>query len=143
MSKNIKRKCGFTVVELIIALTVIVVVSITALTIVLSSVSAKVNANNKTEAQNFANGVWECFKVSDSEESFLSNVSFAMNAELGEGQIDDSGYTVYTYQSEEYKFTAIIKIKYLITARSEFAVELVDKNGASIVSFTYEKGDGI
>lgn len=139
---NNKRK-GYSLVEVVIALSVIVVVSITALTIVLSSIATKTAAINKGEAQNFAENVWECFKVSNNEEDFLSNVSFATSAVLGEGQIDDSGYTVYTYQSEEYKFTAIINIKYSTTARSEFAVEIVDKDGDSIVSFTYEKGDGI
>ena len=142
MSKR-KRTGGFSLVEVVIALTVIVTVSITALTIVLSSVATKQTAIHKTEAQNFAHSVWECFKTSDNDADFVLNVEFAEDVTLADGTLDGDGYTVYTYQSEENKFTAVVKVLYSDTARSKLSVDITDKDGDSIVSFTYEKGDGI
>ncbi len=143
MSSYSKRKSGFTIVELVIALAIIVAVSFTALSVALSSVAAKRNAINKTEARSFANDTWECFKASESEEEFLSNVEFSTSAELGEGQTDDDGYTIYAYQSEENIFSATVRVKFSESARSEFAVEVTDKDGDNIISFSYKKGDGI
>lgn len=138
-----RRKRGYSLVEVVIALTVIVTVSITALTIVLSSVATKQTAIHKTETQNFAQSVWECFKVSDNEAEFISNVDFAEGVILSDGTVDEDGYTVYTIDSEENKFTAIIKVRYSETERSDLSVDVLDKDGDSIVSFTYQKGDGI
>lgn len=138
-----RKKRGYSLVEVVIALTVIVTVSITALTIVLSSVATKQTAIHKTEAQNFAQSVWECFKVSDNEADFVSNVDFAEGVTLSDGTLDEDGYTVYTFDSEENKFTAIIKVRYYETLRSDLSVDILDKDGDSIVSFTYQKGDGI
>ena len=138
-----RKQRGYSLVEVVIALTVIVTVSITALTIVLSSVATKQTAIHKTEAQNFAQSVWECFKVSDDDADFVSNVDFAESVTLSDGTIDEDGYTVYTFDCEENKFTAIIKVRYSETERSDLSVDVLDKDGDSIVSFTYQKGDGI
>lgn len=138
-----KNKRGYSLVEVVIALSVIVTVSITALSIVLSSVATKVNAINKTEAQSFADNVWESFKAADTQDEFLSLVSFSEDVTLTESETDESGNTIYTYYSEEHKFTAEIAVRYSENARSEFSISVTDKDGDSIISFSYRKGDGI
>ena len=137
-----KNKKGYSLAEVVIALTVIVAVSTAALTIVLSSMATKMAAVNKTQAQNFAHSLWECFKASESHEEFLSNIAFAENVSLVAQSTDQDGFTVYQYDSDQNKFTAIIKVNYTHTARSAFAVDINQKDGGNIVSLTYEKGDG-
>lgn len=129
------NKKGFSLAEAVIALSVIVIVSVCALTIVLSSISAKQTAIDKEKAQYFANNAWECFKASDSEEGFISNMEFAesVTLEFTDGEC--------TYTSETYKFTAKITIDYTAT-RPTFDIAVTDKDGNEIIAFTYEKAKG-
>ena len=138
-----KNKRGYSLVEVVIALSVIVTVSITALSIVLSSVATKVNAINKSHAQGFADNVWESFKAADTQDEFLSLIAFSEGATLTEGVTDESGKTTYTYYSQENKFTAEIAVSYQENARPELEVIVTDKDGDEIISFSYRKGDGI
>ncbi len=137
------RKNGFSLVEVVIALSVIVVVSITALSIVLSSIVTKANAINKSHALSFADNVWESFKAAETQDEFLSLVSFSEGATLTDGRTDERGNTVYTYHSETYKFTAEIAVRYPEDARPELTVTVADKDGDDIISFSYRRGDGI
>ena len=133
---KIFKKNGYSLVEAVIALSVITIVSITAFSIMLSSISTKVSAINKTEAQNFASDILECFKASENEEEFLSLVDFAeddISLEGGEGS--------YTYYSEKYKFTANISVSYPIDGRSELLVDVSDDDGENIISVPYKKGN--
>lgn len=143
MSNVQKRKGGFSLAEVVIALSVIVIVSVTSLSIVLSSMAAKAAAVDKTEAQSFASNVWECFQASENDAEFLSYVSFSEGVALGDGQTDENGYKVYTYHSEKNTFTAQIKVKFPENERSDFSIDVTDKDGDSIVSFSYRKGDKV
>ena len=106
------NKNGFSIAEVVIALSVIVIVSISALTIVFSSIVTKNSAINKAAAQNFANNVWESFKAAETEEEFLSLVNFAEEIELTESAPGENGSTVYIYSSEKRNFTAVIWVTY-------------------------------
>ena len=88
---QIKSKKGYSLVEVIIALSVIVVVSATALTVILYSISLRHAEIHKSEAQNFAENVLECFVTVANDESvpmeqksneFERLVKFAEEAEL-------------------------------------------------------------
>lgn len=137
-----RSKRGYSLVEVVIALSVIVTVSVTALSIVLSSVAAKTNAINKSCAQSFAENVWESFKAADTQDEFLSFVAFSEDAVLTESTPGGSEETIYTYYSEKHKFTAEIAVLYPENARPELTVTVTDKGGDEIVSFSYRKGDG-
>lgn len=126
------KNSGISIVEAVIALTVIVLVSATALTIVLSSVSAKVAAVDKSQAQNFASDAWECFKASETEEEFIENMRFAKGAEL----IFNEGICEYT--SEKYRFSAEIFLNYA-ASRPVFSIS-VKYQGKELISFSYFKG---
>ena len=138
-----KNNRGYSLVEVVIALSVIVIVSVSALSIVLSSVATKVNAINKSHAQSFADNVWESFKAADTQDEFLSLIAFSEGTTLTEGVTDESGKTTYTYYSQENKFTAEIAVSYQENARPELEVMVTDKDGDEIISFSYRKGDGI
>ncbi len=124
------KKKGFSLMEAVIALTVVVIVSFAALSLVLSSATAKVNAVNKSKAQYFAYDALECFKASESISDFESNMLFAADIEI---KLDENGQ--FTYLSEENKFTAEITV-----IDNTFKIEVLDKNKKEIISFDYTKG---
>lgn len=79
---RVRKKKGFSIVEVVIALTVIVIVTFSALSIIMASTTKRVNAINKTEAQNFASDILECFKASNSFSEFQDNVYYALDESL-------------------------------------------------------------
>lgn len=85
------NKKGFSLAETVIALAVIVVVSITALTIVMSSIKNKVNIATKLDAQNFAYNALECFKVSSDDDGFKTLVEEIVGQDNLREVEDDSG----------------------------------------------------
>lgn len=139
MIKTNNKKRGFSIMEAVIALAVIVLVTAAALTVVLAAISARVKAVNKSEAQNFAYNVWECFKVSDDIGEFEANVKFAEGVKLDEPTPDASGNQVYTYTSEKNKFTAIITVDFI---SGEFYIYVENNKTEEIVSFDYIKEGG-
>lgn len=142
MSKLRKRN-GYSIVEVVIALAVIVTVSMTALSIALSSVAAKVNVINRSYAQGFADNVWESFKVAQSQDEFLSLIVFSEGTMLTEKANDGNGKVTYIYYSQKNKFSSEIVVSYEENARPELEVVVTDKNGGEIISFSYRKGGGI
>ena len=140
---KIRNKKGFSLVEAVIALSVIVAVSVTALTIMLSSITARENAVNKFRAQSFAESVWESFKSADTQSEFLSDVFFAEGVMLTDGVTDENDATVYTYVSEKNKFEAEIRVSYPDDGDSELNIAVSDEDGDEIISFSYRKGGGI
>lgn len=134
---NMKRKNGFSLVEVVISLAVIIIVSATALTIVLHSIADKATAVHRTQAQNFSYNVWECFKAADSADEFETLVAFAEEEDLTE----ENG--MYVYTSEEHKFTAQIQAVFSENGKGAFQITVNDKNEKEIVAFSYTKGGGI
>ena len=133
-----RRRGGFSLVEVVIALTVIVVVSVTGLSIALSSVATKESAKNKSYAQNLADNVWECFKAADDVAEFLRLAEFA-GCEL---TLNEDG--TYSYSHPDYNFDSQITVDYNSedgTPRPTLDILITDKDGGrEIISFTYKKG---
>lgn len=139
MIKINNKKRGFSIMEAVIALAVIVLVTAAALTVVLAAISARVKAVNKSEAQNFAYNVWECFKVSDDIGDFENNVEFACDGlNLRDYIAEENGNTAsYSYDSTKNNFTATITANF---ADGKFNITVKDNKGDDIISFPYEKG---
>lgn len=149
-------KKGFSLAETVIALAVIVVVSITALTIVMSSIKNKVNITTKLDAQNFAYNALECFKVSSGEkeessdksdfEELLNQIAEESNLTLEEDNNEDNedetggGETPSTdpndeTESPEEKYTYVSSRGYT----AEIKVNFTPKNGLCSFSITITK----
>ena len=139
---KLKRKKGFSLVEVVIALAVIVIVSAGAITIIISSFAAKTKTINKSNAQSFADNLWESFKVSESADEFESAVAFSVGIEL-EGETGTNGKTVYTYILPESNFEARISVGFSDIERDEFEISIFEDDGDSIISFSYNKGGEI
>ena len=146
---NNKRKAGFSMVEVIISLAIIVMISITAISITLSSIANRMTIVNRTHGQYFADNVWECFKAAENKSEFESLLNFAYP-----GQDDDTSDVDFTFpnasdvdgeysypvESERYKFTATVTVTYIEDERPTLFVEVKELDGDEIISFTYEKG---
>ncbi len=137
---KLKNKKGFSLVEVVVALAVIVIVSAAAITIILSSFASKNTIIDKSKAQSFASNVWESFKAADGQEEFLALVSFSEGVELSEVENEGEGKTVYTYFFPESEIEARISVDFSETERDELEIDIID-DGKSIVSFSYRKGD--
>lgn len=161
-----KNKGGFSLVEVVVAMAIIVIVSATALTIALSSVNAKINAVNKTQAIYFADNVWECFKAADTKKEF-DELLKAIHEYYGEdsneedsndehfekehykfGALEKRGdvtYYIYTHKSGKYQFIAEIAVRYAANERPTLKINISDgtdgEGGKEIISFSYEKGE--
>ena len=145
-----KKKKGFSLVEVAIALAIITIVTVTALTIALNSITPKINNNNRSHAQNFANNVWQCFQEAESNDDVFALLSFSYDLKdnMTATETDGEGYTTYTYTSAEHKYTATIKMRfpqdeYPAIKRPDMEITVVDGKDKEIIHFTYTKGDGV
>ena len=136
MSKRntLKRKRGFALAETVIALTVVLMVSAAALTMIMSSILVKTTSIIETEARGFASDALECFKVSDDHDAFKENLEFAVGKPLTDRNDADPNAYQYVFDG----FVANIKVNDDLT---EFEIQLVNKN-EEILAFTYRKGGG-
>ena len=138
------KKRGFSIIEAVIALAVIVIVTTSALSLVLSSIARKAEAAKQSTAQDFAEDVWECFKAADEYSEFTSNFNFAIGDGLSEGETNGDGEMLYTYSSENMDFDADILVRYANGERATFEISVTNTDGDNtkeFVSFSYVKGD--
>ena len=137
MSKRntLKRKRGFALAETVIALTVVLMVSAAALTMIMSSILVKTTSIIETEARGFASDALECFKAADNKTEFENNLKFAMGVvELDDNEKTDPNAYRYVFDG----FVANIKVNDDLT---EFEIQL-NKKAEEILAFTYRKGGG-
>ena len=119
LKNYLKCRRGFTMAEVIIAFAIISVVSIATLSLVFSSFTATKNANNRLDAQNYAEDVIECYRVTDSEAEFQNAVTFALGQEYTGGAItlDGSGYILtIDYSREKVEVTVSRGDKQIVEA---------------------------
>ena len=138
-----QRRGGFVMAEVVIALSVILIVMVSALSIAIYSVGAKNKTVNESKAAAFAENLLECFKEATSEEEFLSLVKFAEGEELNDKNATEN-IGSYTHALGKSAFIATIAVNYS-TDRPKFEIKIIDENNedeeeSTIVSFSYEKG---
>lgn len=84
MNKLFKRKGGFSLMEVVVAMAIVVMVTASALTIAMYSTTSRVKDVDKNRALNCAHNIVECFKASTNASTFETNFAFAENAENAE-----------------------------------------------------------
>ena len=139
---RMRKKSGFSIAEAVVALAVIVIVSIGSVSVVSGSITARANAINNTKAQNFADNLLECFKVSENPNDFRLKVNFAEGVALVYTDTDGKTYETYTYENIRNNFKAEITVKFPESERPSFEIDVTNLDGdKSIISFSYVKGD--
>lgn len=134
MMRNATRKKGFSLAEVVIALSIILIVSLAAMSIALSSVSVTAKAVELSKAQGFAENALECFKAAENEAELRELIEFAEGVEL-----TDDGDSVYLHTLGDGRFTAQIKVGFPENAEKTFELILLDKDGNEHLSLSYHK----
>ena len=133
-----KRNRGFSIMETVIALVVIVLVTAAALSITMAAISARVKMSNYSEAQDFAHNVLECFKAADGADEAEKIDNFEKNVEFAGYEFSPRVASAYTYSAGN-KFTAYIKADFQ-NGIFEIKVTEFGKNDKVIIEFDYTKG---
>ena len=84
MFKSLKtrnKKRGFTLVETVVGLTIIAIVATAALSLYFNSEKAVQSAHQKQQAQFHVSNIIACYRVSNDESEFKTNVAFALDVE--------------------------------------------------------------
>jgi len=136
---NNKRKAGFSMVEVVIALAIILAVSIVAISITLSSITNRITIVNRTRAQYFADNVWECFKAETEENEYVELLEFAYPYTDGTFDPVNVDFSSGLVESTKYNFRAEITVDYTDRPTITVDVRELDDND-EIISFTYTKG---
>ena len=140
MRRAFKNKKGFSLTEIAVALSMITVVSVCAITIIVYSVSSSKRSADISEAQMFAADLRECFIVSDSDDEFIRAVKFAKGIELR--RLDDGSY-LYTSDKHGYEAAVVLNFSSDRRVTSSFSIKMVDDEQRELISFSYEKGGGV
>ena len=123
MIKTVKSRRGISMVEVVVALTVIVIVSAAALSLITAHTHLEARTAQTIEATNIAENAVECFRFDSTEEDFK-------NAFLQTGVSYDETEGIYTSGS----LTAEIVID-----GSEITVVVKNASGDTLVDVTYTK----
>lgn len=124
-----KNKKGFSITEVVIAMVIVTVVSISALSVVLGSVNTKAAAVSRTKAQDFAANALECYKANPTD--FITYL-YRVYDDLSMTGNDASGVTVYRYTGTDWE--AEMRV-----SANEFNITVTDDDGDEIISLTYSR----
>ncbi len=104
MSKvnSIKNRRGFTVVELVVAMAIIVIVSATAIGLINTQNTVHLRTTQTIEATNMAENAIECFRWAETEAKFVE--SYAKTGVTLSGNTSE-GITVYTFEKSNMNVT--------------------------------------
>ena len=100
------RKRGFTVVELVVALAVILIVSATAIGLVNTQNTIYLRTMQTTEATNMAENAIECFRFAGKNDESFEDLFEKTGYDLQPETVD--GATVYTVESNGMEVTITI-----------------------------------
>lgn len=128
-----KKKAGFSMTEVVIAMAVVVIVSIASATVLKSSTTIAQKTISQTTARNFAANAVECFKVASGDE-FKNLLDYAA---ADTGITFDEGKSVgstYCYRQED-RFVAEITVD-----SGTIKITVKDNHEKEIIALTYTKG---
>lgn len=143
MKRN--HKAGFSLMEAVIAMAVVVIVSIAATTAMLGAVNIKATTIQQTTAQNFAANALEGFqaltgeemeKVSETKNAYSDYLYFLTGQDC-QGTETAENSNIYRYVYSETGWTAVIEINYF---KRTFHIDVTGKNETNIVTLDYRKG---
>ena len=81
------NKRGFTLAESVLALAIISIVSVSTLSLILSAQRSTISAAQKQQAQLYAADIISCYRVSENDTDFASNVNFALGKPIDDNTI--------------------------------------------------------
>ena len=135
MRKNTRK--GFSLLEALVSLTVVVIVSIATVSLMLTSARLDGENMRSFEAHNQAENAVECFRFAESENEFLQAFAKSLQTPVEEGELptfeEIEGQNVFSQNGYVVTFTA------LDFGNNKFAYT-ASENGVEIYTFIYENG---
>lgn len=124
-----QNKKGFSITEVVIAMVIIAIVSVSALSAVIGSVNAKAAAANRTAAQDFAANALECYKATSNPNDFYTylHTIYTEVKQSGNETEQKCTYAGTGWQAE------------MTVSATDFHIEITDDDGNTIVKYDYEK----
>ena len=123
-NKNRSRR-GISLVEVVVALTVIAIISSAALSLVISSARVDANSLRSTQVMMAAENVLECYRFAESKEEFA-----ALLEKTGDYKGSDG---VFVLTEKSY----VITVHYTNT---KLTFSATDGDGEEIYSYEFDKG---
>ncbi len=130
-----KKKNGFSMVEVVIALAVVLIVSATAITITIYSITTKQDEINRNEALNLTENIWNCFKAAENEDEFFALVDFS------DGVAFQQKNGAYVYSPSIHEYTVRMTFDFdPASGKKSLDITALDRKGKAIVEFDYTVG---
>lgn len=137
-----KRNRGFTVVEVVIAMAIIVIVTVAAVSLFVSAQNARKSLLATSNAQHFAEDARLAFRTADDETEFLSYLTFAREGTtLTDAGVASDGTHTYLYVNGTHGYTATLAVRYSTAERSTFSIRITRGEDHELLRLSYEKGD--
>lgn len=131
-----KKKAGFSMTEVVIAMAVVVIVSIASATVLKSSTTVAQKTISQTTARNFAANAVECFKVAPEgdTEAYKNLLTYAIDGTPIAYDSANSSENTYYYRQED-RFVAEITVD-----SGTIKITVKDNHEKEIIALTYTKG---
>ena len=125
-NKNRSRR-GISLVEVVVALTVIAIISSAALSLVISSARVDANSLRSTQVMMAAENALECYRFAESEEEFA-----ALLEKTGDYKKVDDAYVL-----TEKAYVITVNVNYTDT---KLTFSATDSDGKEIYKYEFNKG---
>ena len=105
MKVNSKKR-GFTIVELVVAMTIIVIVSATAIALINTQNTIHLRTMQTIEATNMAENAIECFRYVDSVDEF--ETAYAKTGVTVQNKTTDNAKTTFSFEESNMNVTITV-----------------------------------
>lgn len=124
--RDIGRR-GMSLVEVVVSLSLIMVISAAAFSLVLSSSKVEIEAMRSTEITMFADNSYDCFRYAENESEF-----YELLQKLDEGFVRDSG----KFLLEKNNFA----IEIIVAEYKNLSFTAYDTDGEKLYSYEFTRG---
>ena len=128
--EKVKNRGGFSIVEVVVGLTVVVMVTIAALSVTLASVQMEAKYLNETTALCACESVVACVRFADNADD-LQN---ALEKLAVDGSVDDSVAGKYSFQQNTVRVSVVFNLDF-----TNFEITVWTMSDEPIQQVTYEK----
>lgn len=137
---SIKNRRGFTVVELVVAITIIVIVSATAIGLINTQNKIHQQTMQTVEATNMAENAIECFRWANSISEFETAYEKTFNGKITIEGNTENGLTDYIFEKNGMTVTIEIATKTEENAKTLYTLTFnAVANGNTILTKSYTK----
>ena len=123
-------------VEMVIAMVIVSIVSITAASLIRTSATTTQKAIYKAQAQYFAEDAFACFRAAENADQFTT----AMELRGGFLEFSVTGGNKYCFTLSGSKFQAVAFVDYPAEGRASFRIEITDGDEVVTGISEFKKG---